>query len=78
MCRAARLEANRINGSMLVSSCRCCVLVSCVHPVVTRSAVFCTEYSLLVFVSDIICDLIVLPYSSTVLVTTVYCLSDDS
>ena len=27
-------------GSTLVSSCRCCVLVSCVHPVAIISAVF--------------------------------------
>ena len=51
-------------GSMLVSSCRCCVLVSRVHPVVIRSAVFCTACSL--FVSDIIGGQIVLTYSSVV------------
>ena len=30
-------------GSTLVSSCRCCVLVSCVHPVAILRAVFCTK-----------------------------------
>ena len=28
-------------GSMCVSSCRCCVFVSVVHPVAILSAVFC-------------------------------------
>ena len=65
-------------GSMLVSSCRCCVLVSHVHPVGIRRAVFCTVCSLFVFVSDIIGDQIVLPYSSVVLVTAVYVLSSVS
>ena len=62
-------------GSMLVSSCRCCVFVSRVHPVVIRSAVFCTVCSLFVLVSDRIGDQIVLPYSSVVLVMAVYVLS---
>ena len=33
----------------LVSSCRCCVLVSCVHPVAILRAVFCTICSLSMF-----------------------------
>ena len=60
--------------SILVSSCRCCVLVSRVHPVVIRSAVFSTVCSLFVFVSDIIGDQVVFPYSSVVLVMAVYVL----
>ena len=39
-------------SSMCVSSCRCCVLVSFVHPVSVMSAVFCIIYRLLMFVSD--------------------------
>ena len=39
-------------GSVCVSSCRCCVLVSVVHPVGILSAVFCVICSLLMFVSD--------------------------
>ena len=35
-----------------VSSCRCCVFVSDVHPVAILSAVFCVIRSLLMFVSD--------------------------
>ena len=33
-------------------SCRCCVLVSVVHPVAILKAVFCIICSLLMFVSD--------------------------
>ena len=33
-------------GSMSVSSCRCCMFVSCVHPVVVLNAAFCMTYSL--------------------------------
>ena len=29
-----------LSGSMSVSSCRCCMLVSCVHPVMVLRAVF--------------------------------------
>ena len=65
-------------GSMLVSSCRCCVCVSHVQPVVMHSAIFCMVCSLFVFVSDIIGDHIVLPYSSVVLVMAVYVLSSVS
>ena len=46
-------------GSTLVSSCRCCVLVSCVHPVAILRAVFCTICSLSMFVSDALGDHIV-------------------
>ena len=60
---------------MLVSSCRCCVLVSRVHPVVMRSDAFCTVCCLFAFVFDIIGDHIVLSYSSVVLVIAVYVLS---
>ena len=48
------------------------MLVSRAHAEVVRSAVFCTVCNLFVF--DIICDQIVLPYSSVVLVTAVYVL----
>ena len=66
-------------GSMLVSSCRCCVRMFCVHPVVMRSAVFCTVCNLFVFVSDIVDDQIVLPNSSSVIqMMVVYVLSSVS
>ena len=49
-------------GNMLVSSCRCCVLVP---PVVIRSAVFCAVCYFFVFVSNIYGDQIVPLYSSS-------------
>ena len=55
-------------GSMCVSSCRCCVFVSVVHPVAILSAVFCVICSVLMFVSDAIGDHIVETYSSMGLV----------
>ena len=51
-----------IMGSMCVSSCRCCVFVSVVHPVAILSAVFCVICSLLMFVSDAIGDHMVETY----------------
>ena len=39
-----------------VSLCRCCVFVSVVHPVAILKVVFCIICSLLMFVSDAICD----------------------
>ena len=43
-------------GRMLVSSCRCCMFVSCVHPVQALRAAFCITCSLLVLVGDAIGD----------------------
>ena len=37
--------------SMSISSCRCCMCVSCVHPVAVNAA-FCMPYSLLMLVED--------------------------
>ena len=34
-------------GSMSVSSCRCCMFVSCVHPVAVLNDAFCMTCSLL-------------------------------
>ena len=44
-------------GSMSVSSCRCCMFVSCVHPVVVFNAAFCMTCSLLMLVEDARCIL---------------------
>ena len=38
-------------GSVSVS-CRCCMFVSCVHPVAVLNAAFCMAYSLLMLVED--------------------------
>ena len=40
-------------GSMLVSSCKCCVLASLVHPESMPSTVFCIIFSFFAFVSDV-------------------------
>ena len=39
-------------GSMSVSSCRCCMFVSCVHPVAVLNAEFCMTCSFLMLVED--------------------------
>ena len=50
-------------GSVCVSSCRCCVFVSVVHPVAILSEGFCVIYRLLMFVVDAIVDHIMEAYS---------------
>ena len=37
-------------GNMSVSSCICCMFVSCVHPVAIHNAAFCMTCSLLMLV----------------------------
>ena len=44
-------------GSVSVSSCRCCMFVSCVHPVAVLNAAFCITCSLFMLVKDSIGDL---------------------
>ena len=39
-------------GSISVSSCSCCMFVSCVHPVAVLNAAFCMTCSLLMLVKD--------------------------
>ena len=43
-------------GSVSVSSCRCCMFVSCVYPVAVLNAAFCIVCSLLILVEDAIGD----------------------
>ena len=59
-------------GSVCVSSCRCYVFVSVVHPVAILNAVFCVICSLLMCVSDAIGDHMVETYSSMGLVMAFY------
>ena len=59
-------------GSVCVLPCRCCVLVSVVHPVAVLSAVFCAICSLLTFVSDASGDHMVETYSSMGLLMALY------
>ena len=39
-------------GSVSVSSCRCCMCVSCVHPLAVFNAAFCMTCNLLMLVED--------------------------
>ena len=61
-------------GSVCVSSFRCCVFLSVVHPVAIRSAVFCVICGLLMFVSDASGDHMVDTYWSRGLVSALYVL----
>ena len=38
--------------SVSVSACRCCMFVSCVHPVAVLNAAFCMTCSLLMLIGD--------------------------
>ena len=57
-------------GSVSVSSCRCCMFVSCVHPVAVLNAAFCMTCSLLMLVEDAIGDHTEEAYSRAGLITT--------
>ena len=57
-------------ASVSVSSCRCCMFVSCVHPVAVLNAAFCD--SLLMLVVDAIGDHTEEAYSSAGLITALY------
>ena len=39
-------------GSVSVALCRCCMFVSCVHPVAVLNSAFCMTCSLLMLVED--------------------------
>ena len=55
-------------GSVSVSSCRCCMFVSCVHPVAVHNAAFCMTCSLLMLVEDTRGDHMEEAYSKAVLI----------
>ena len=50
-------------------ACRCCIFVSCVHPVAVLNAAFCMTCSLLMLVEDAIGDHTEEAYSRAGLVT---------
>ena len=54
---------------LCVSSCRCCMFVSCVHPVAVLNAAFCMTCSLLMLVEDAIGDHTEEAYSRAGLIT---------
>ena len=56
-------------GSVSVSSCRCCMFVSCVHPVAVLNAALCMTCSLLMLVEDAIGDHTEEAYSRAGLIT---------
>ena len=59
----------RVWGSVSVSSCKCCMFVSCVHPVAVLNAAFCMTCSLLMLVEDAIGDHTEEAYSRAGLIT---------
>ena len=56
-------------GSMSGSSCRCCMFVSCVHPVAVLNAAFCMTCRLLMLVEDVKGEHMVEAYSRAGLMT---------
>ena len=59
----------RVAVGARVSSCRCCMFVSCVHPVAVLNVVFCMTCSLLMLVEDAIGDHTEQAYSRAGLIT---------
>ena len=59
----------RVDLSVSVSSCRCCMFVSCVQPVAVLNAAFCMTCSLLMLVEDAIGDHTEEAYSRAGLIT---------
>ena len=57
-------------GSVSVSSCRCCMFVSCVHPVAVLNAAFGMICSLLMLVEEARGDYMEKAYSRAGLITT--------
>ena len=57
---------------MSVSSCMCCMFVSCVHPVAVINAAFCMTCSLLMLVEDARGDHLEEAYSRAGLMTALY------
>ena len=58
-----------VYGSVIVSSCRCCMFVSCVHHVAVLTAAFCMTCSLSMLVEDARGDYIEEAYSRAGLIT---------
>ena len=56
-------------GSVSVSSCRCCMFVSCVHPVAVLNDAFCMACSLFMLVEDARGDHIEEAYSRAGVIT---------
>ena len=61
-----------VYGECEFSSCRCCMFVSCVHPVAVLNAAFGMTCSLLMLIEDAIGDHTVEAYSRADLITALY------
>ena len=61
-------------GSVSVSSCRCCMFVSCVHPAAVLNAAFCMTCSLLMLLEDARGNHMEEAYSKADLMTVSFCL----
>ena len=59
-------------GRVSVSLCRCCMFVSCVHPVAVLNAAFCITFRLLMLVEDVRGDHMEETYSIDGLLTALY------
>ena len=57
--------------SVSVSSCRCCMFLSCVHPLAVLNAAFCMTCSVLMLVEDARGDHLEEAYSRAGLITVV-------
>ena len=51
-CEAWSCRCSCMGSMMSVSSCRCCMFVSCVHPVAVLNAACCMTCSLLMLVDE--------------------------
>ena len=58
-------------GRMSVSSCRCCMFVSCMQPVAVLNAAFCMTCSLFMLVEDARGDHMEKSYSRAGLMTAI-------
>ena len=56
-------------GSMSISVCKCCMFVSCVHPVAVLKAALCMTFCVLMLVEDTRADLMEDAYSGAGLMT---------
>ena len=52
VCIVTRGDVGARVWEVSVSSCRCCMFVSCVHPVAVLNAAFCMTFRLLMLVED--------------------------
>ena len=59
-------------GSVSISSCRCCMFLSCVHPAAVLNAAFCMTCSFLMLIDDARCVHMEEEYFRAGLITDLY------